>query len=231
MSNQRPARSRTSDRETWYLFSYDITEPKRARRALRCLSPWRSGGQLSVHELRVPARTMEELVVELLNVLDRSEDRLLVCRYREGRGCWMWGATGRRDLLPWPASPGQRNMEFAPGAGLHLLAYDVREPKRLRAVQRLTARACLALQRSVYLFDGSGSDLSELLRAIQGRMKRTEDNLRLYRLSGKSDIWFPSGPLPAMPGVGEFKAKRRARNSLWGNLFAIFKKGLSKWET
>lgn len=82
----------------------------------------------------------------------------------------------------------------------------MREPRRLRRVQRQTAKACLFLQRSVYLYHGDGHKLASVLEAVRQELQMNVDDARLYRLHGPGDLWFLSGPTPPLaetptPGV------------------------------
>lgn len=196
-----------SDRRAPYLFAYDIGDAKRARAVRGCLKQWRLDGQYSVHETHLLPVQMRELAADLLSHVHPRDDSLLVCRLSQHGGPPIHPlsltAAGRPPLLGpvrhGPAPP-------AAQAGWFLLAYDVREPRRLQRVQRQTAKACLFLQRSVYLYHGDGRQLAPALDAVRAELESNVDDARLYRLHGPGDLWFLSGPTPPLaetpqPGV------------------------------
>jgi CRISPR-associated protein Cas2 len=182
-----------------YLFAYDITEPRRSRKVLKTLKRWRVDGQLSVHETYLHPRQAENLAVELREQVDGATDRLLFCRLSEqGGGHPIHGlqlahtapALGAgRPVLP----PRQLH------AGWYLVAYDIREPDRLRRVHRAIARGALHLQRSVYLYQGSGPGILKILDAIREEIDPKVDDVRLYSLAHPRDIWFLCGDPPPLP--------------------------------
>lgn len=63
----------------WYLFLYDVTDPKRLRRVHRVMTSWGAAVQLSVFRVRGTAREIERLRFELSKVMT-EEDRLVVVR-------------------------------------------------------------------------------------------------------------------------------------------------------
>jgi len=168
------------------------------------MARWRVDGQLSVHEAWLLPFQVRELAVELREAIDPDTDRLLVARLsRLGTG-HVYALCTRH---PKKAAPllGQITGPVSPPAHLHtgwyLLAYDVSHPRRLQRVQRTMARTALQLQRSVYLYHGEGNTLHTLLTEIGSLVTPKEDDVRLYPLSGPSDLWFLSGPCPPLPAV------------------------------
>lgn len=67
----------------WYLFMYDVTEPKRLRAMHKTLSEWGKAVQYSVFRARCTARELERLRYELSQILT-EEDRMLVVRLCDG---------------------------------------------------------------------------------------------------------------------------------------------------
>lgn len=63
----------------WYLFMYDVVEPKRLRAVHKTLTEWGKPVQYSVFRVRCTARELERLRFELSRILE-SEDRLMVVR-------------------------------------------------------------------------------------------------------------------------------------------------------
>lgn len=67
----------------WYLFIYDVTEPKRLRAVHKILTNWGKPMQYSAFRVRGSAREIERLRYELANAM-AEEDRLLVVRLCDG---------------------------------------------------------------------------------------------------------------------------------------------------
>lgn len=184
-----------------YLFSYDIRCRKRAHHVLKYLRQWRVAGQLSVHETWLRAWELETVAAELMELVDQDSDRLLVARLsRQGRGP-VYRLTDRASHSPVKGSGWTSVLPKQLQGGWYLLAYDVSDPKRLRRVQRVTAKQTVFLQRSVYLYQGNGAVLSGLLQRIQSVLRSTEDDLRIYRLSGPANLWFMCGEMPPLGGL------------------------------
>ncbi len=60
------------------IIAYDIVSNRRRRRVHRRLEAWRLDGQYSVFECRLHAREAEELFMQLTELIDEKEDRLLL---------------------------------------------------------------------------------------------------------------------------------------------------------
>ncbi len=67
----------------WYLFSYDVVEPKRLRAVHKILTQWGKPIQYSLFRARCSARELEELRCELARHLC-EDDRLMVVRLCQG---------------------------------------------------------------------------------------------------------------------------------------------------
>jgi CRISPR-associated endonuclease Cas2 len=194
-----------------YVFAYDITDNDRRKDVLKCLKRWRVDGQYSVHETWLRAYQVRELSVELLQLIDRKADSLLVCRLSQRKSSPVYqmcvnpnpsqhkSLMGRALPLPVPAQL---------STGDYLICYDIRENKRLQRIQRLMAKRTLYLQRSVYLYRGDGSPLIALLEIIKKEMK-DDDDLRIYNLSHIRDMWFLSDEKPIVPETRFSQFKKR----------------------
>ena len=196
MTASPPTHGRSSLRP--YLFAYDIACPRRARRVLRALRRWRIDGQLSVHETLLTPYQARDLSTELMELTDEKEDRLLACRLgRRGEApCFQMSGFGAGLLGPLQCA----KLPDHPADGWYLLPYDVSEPKRLQRVQRVARKRAAFLQRSVYLFHGGGGALRTLAHDLADELKREEDDLRFYRVSGPRELWFLRGARPEMAG-------------------------------
>lgn len=67
----------------WYLFMYDVTEPKRLRAVHKAMTRWGKAVQYSVFRARCTVREVERLRFELAQILTDA-DRLLVVRLCDG---------------------------------------------------------------------------------------------------------------------------------------------------
>lgn len=63
----------------WYLFLYDVTEPKRLRAIHKTLTEWGKPVQFSVFRVRCTKRELERLRFVLSEILN-SADRLMVVK-------------------------------------------------------------------------------------------------------------------------------------------------------
>jgi CRISPR-associated protein Cas2 len=63
----------------WYLFMYDVTEPKRLRTVHKILTGWGKPVQYSVFRVRCTVRELERLRFELSETMTQ-DDRLMVVR-------------------------------------------------------------------------------------------------------------------------------------------------------
>ncbi len=69
---------------------------------------------------------------------------------------------------------------------LHLLAYDIADPRRLRAVAKIAEAHGVRLQRSLFVMPLSPAARARLLAALEETIDPRRDDVRLY-------------PLPARP--------------------------------
>jgi CRISPR-associated endonuclease Cas2 len=77
--------------------------------------------------------------------------------------------------------------------GWYLVAYDIRDPKRLRRVHRHLRRRGLAAQRSVFFVRRSERDLSRLLDELAELMHTRKDDLRAYPVRSPEHVWLQGG--------------------------------------
>lgn len=65
---------------------------------------------------------------------------------------------------------------------LHLLAYDIADPKRLVRVHRALIRVGIPLQYSVFLVPSTLEMLDTLLAELRGIISAADDDVRVYTL-------------------------------------------------
>ncbi|WP_341325698.1 CRISPR-associated endonuclease Cas2 [Methylotuvimicrobium sp. KM2] len=59
------------------VLAYDIVDNKTRRKAFKRLQAWQIGSQYSVFECRLNKRQSEELLLQLCNIIDEQQDKLL----------------------------------------------------------------------------------------------------------------------------------------------------------
>ena len=79
-----------------------------------------------------------------------------------------------------------------------LIAYDIREPRRLNRLHRFIVQHAVMVQYSVYLFEGHGGELSRLLSGIRKLIDQRVDDVRVYPVPDRPEIHtLGRGTLPA----------------------------------
>ena len=71
----------------------------------------------------------------------------------------------------------------------YLLAYDIREEKRLKKTHYFLKKRATALQNSVFLLHVDRKTLDGILAGVKERTKGIEDDVRLYPISDPNIIW------------------------------------------
>lgn len=171
---------------TIFLCAYDIRDSRRRERVARVLLRCRLGGQYSVHETGLSALEFAGVAGTLENLIDDTEDRVLFAKVPLPSRCVILSASGSDPERP------------ASLSGLGLVAYDVRERRRLHRVGRIAARNALPLQKSVFLFRGRRDEWSALMSQLDDELEAV-DSLRVYPLRSLSDLRF----LGVQPIIGD----------------------------
>ncbi len=63
-----------------FLVGYDISQPRRRARALRCVQAHALGGQKSFYECKLSVAELHALMARLRQILDPGSDRVLFVR-------------------------------------------------------------------------------------------------------------------------------------------------------
>ncbi len=71
----------------------------------------------------------------------------------------------------------------------YLLAYDIREPKRLQRTHAFVKKKGVRLQKSVYLVRASEAELDEIRKGIRERTNSRKDDVRLYPIRHPGVLW------------------------------------------
>ncbi len=83
----------------------------------------------------------------------------------------------------------------------HVLAYDVRDPKRLQRVHYYLRKRALPLQKSVFLLHCTSSVLAETLQGVRERVALREDDVRLYPVNSPNSLWGAGQQTAALPSL------------------------------
>ena len=114
--------------------------------------------------------------------------------------------------------------------GWYLVAYDIANPRRLAKIHRKLKSEGLAVQKSLFLVQGTEFRINQLLDRIASIMALREDDLRAYPIMHPSKIWTNGpNPLADFPVVlfgtkeEDFKSKTRnnPKKSLWKRLLGL----------
>lgn len=71
----------------------------------------------------------------------------------------------------------------------YLLAYDIREPKRLQRTYYYVKKIGVSLQRSVFLIQTDMKGLDRIRKNITQRVDNRQDDVRLYPIRHPGVIW------------------------------------------
>ncbi len=69
-----------------------------------------------------------------------------------------------------------------------LVAYDIKNPRRLRQIHKLLKNWGIPLQKSLFIVSGN-QDIIELREKLKKTMDQSEDDIRLYPIYQDSLIW------------------------------------------
>lgn len=70
-----------------------------------------------------------------------------------------------------------------------LVAYDIREPRRLRRVHKLLRKQGLAAQYSVFTVEADDIAIAVLLDAVSAAIDLQQDDVRAYHLPTSCPVW------------------------------------------
>ena len=82
-----------------------------------------------------------------------------------------------------------------------LIAYDIRDPKRLRRVHGYLRKRAQALQLSVFLIKANETELDAILAGVRARADNREDDIRLYAVADPAAIWSAGTQSAAVAGL------------------------------
>ena len=71
----------------------------------------------------------------------------------------------------------------------YVLAYDVRDPKRLRRTHAHIKKHGISLQKSVFLIHADSKALARLKAGVLARVDKNKDDVRLYPIRHPGVLW------------------------------------------
>lgn len=92
----------------------------------------------------------------------------------------------------------------------YLLAYDVRDPKRLSRLHYALKKKALPMQESVFLVQADAAKLKAILAIVKDRIHVREDDVRLYPLRHPNDMWLAGCQQTSMAGLFAGKEAKTA---------------------
>ena len=72
----------------------------------------------------------------------------------------------------------------------YLIAYDVKEKRRLQRLHKAIQAIALPLQHSVFVYQGDADILNRTLNQLVQLIDESEDDLRCYPIHSLEAIWF-----------------------------------------
>lgn len=196
--------SRSSAKQRWISFAYDIASPAHARRVRALLSPHAGSHQYSVWECRLTAQDLSALLSALREIGLPTTDRL----------AWWWPKQGMRLALQGgdrctlrdaagleQGSTISRAASRLAGSGNYIVSYDIRDQRALQAVHAEVASGGVRLQRSVYQWR---CGIDDLMRSIErcAALVKQRDAFWVQPLARINDLRRLRGPRHDLLPIG-----------------------------
>lgn len=83
----------------------------------------------------------------------------------------------------------------------YLLAYDVRDPKRLSRLHYALKKKALPMQESVFLVHADAPKLKSIIELVGERTHTREDDVRIYPLRHPNDMWLAGCQSQSLAGL------------------------------
>ena len=130
----------------------------------------------------------------------------------------------QQALNPQQEPPKQRTTKHKSRKHWFVLAYDVREEKRLRRLHYYLKKRALPLQRSVFLLHKKPSELNRVLQGVRERTHKNEDDVRLYPVVSPHSIWAAGKQSEVLAGLYGATEKDKPAKGLRGLVKTLFGK-------
>ena len=95
----------------------------------------------------------------------------------------------------------------------YVLAYDIRERKRLSRTHYFLSKRALALQNSTFLVHENKAGLNKIINGIDDRVNTKVDDVRLYPITQPNSVWASGKQSQAMSGLyfGKSKSQKKKK--------------------
>lgn len=103
----------------------------------------------------------------------------------------------------------------------YLIAYDIRQAKRLRRVHYFISKRATALQRSVFLITDNTAAINDISQGVLSLAKTEVDDIRLYPIQELDKIWvagMQSEKFHGLYGSAKIGAKKNLAKQLVNSL-------------
>ncbi len=99
----------------------------------------------------------------------------------------------------------------------YLIAYDVRDPKRLQRVHRYLRKRAFAAQESVFIVHADAGALADLEQELRTLVDQRKDDLRRYAIPGPAAVWAAGRQAERLSGLhsGDTGAPQGSRLRRW----------------
>lgn len=97
----------------------------------------------------------------------------------------------------------------------YVLAYDIREPKRLKKLHYYLKKQALPLQRSIFIVHCDTHQLADILQQVRERAHLREDDIRLYPINSPQSIWAAGQQAEQLHSLYPTKKASQTINNHW----------------
>ena len=105
-----------------------------------------------------------------------------------------------------------------------IIAYDVRDPRRLRQVHYFLKKQATALQKSVFMLSATQKQITGVLSGIKSRVDGRVDDVRLYPIRYPGDIWSAGQQDMALKGLYSAGPKKTPQKGMKRFIKRIFRR-------
>lgn len=103
----------------------------------------------------------------------------------------------------------------------YVLAYDVRDEKRLRRLHYVIKKEGIALQKSVFLIQATQQQLKKIRELVTENTHTKQDDVRLYPLTHPDAMWMSGLQQSALDGLYAAKPSKDRKKKGKGILSLI----------
>ena len=95
----------------------------------------------------------------------------------------------------------------------YLIAYDIREPKRLKRLHYRLRKRAIPLQNSVFMVKLTDKHLDRLSNEIKNHINSVQDDVRIYPIHHPDTLWSAGKQVNALRGLyaGAKKQKKKKK--------------------